>query len=208
MARLREGRKAAALILRGYAVRNGCIDSACAACSVQKKAVTTVMGRLDPRQNGRDRIAGAGWGNEYPSAVIIANKRIRNQEVARSVRQKVDAVAGEVTYDAVLNGQCSADIELNSGEAGPGSLDGQPAQVNCVAWAGIDGNTDAAWRRQHAYNAYTVIHDTDGLGDRERPIARRIKDVDLTTRIGLRQGASERPAWLRTSAGIGVATPA
>src|SRR2546425_7727947 len=117
-----------------------------------------VIVRLDPIE---DRLHGAraAWLDKNPALTIIGHQRVRDREIARTIRFELDAVADVIADDAVGHGQRISVVEPKPGcrtEADP--LDGEAAQVDVSGDSGIDLDAGSVPGNDDAGRAAAVVH--------------------------------------------------
>src|SRR5271169_1300854 len=125
----RNGGKAVDAIASGDAFGHGGPDRSGAA---RHTDTDDIVVRLDMIENGRDGTR-ATWGDVNPITTIIGHQRVRYREIARSISIEVNAVEGDMTDHAILDGQRLAGVEINPLQADSSALYGQAAQADGVA---------------------------------------------------------------------------
>jgi hypothetical protein len=154
----------------------------------------TIIVRRDVAEHAGDDSRSHGLDNDARTVTVIGSNRIRHREVARRGGHDSDPVFREIPDDAVLDGEVSARGELDAVLSAAESLDGQAAQVDVVARAGIDGDAIRKTCGLHARDAGAVVDDADRFIDGHRAIAGRVEHVDLGAGGGLGERKSKSPA--------------
>jgi hypothetical protein len=125
-----------------------------------------------------------------PVKAVIGSNRIRHREAHRRARRRhrpdSNTPKREIPDDAVFDGEISARVEPDAVRcSAASSFDGQAAQMDAVARAGIDHDGRQALSDPDGRDPDAVVDDADRLSDGHLAIAGRIEHVDLAAGGGL-----------------------
>src|SRR5262249_29797201 len=178
-------------LARGVAARESCFDV---------KPVGAVLDEPDAFQACRDA-AGTARRDEDAGGGIVGHDGVQNGEVAGGVRLELDADARAASVkrpdSAMLDGQRAPAVEHDAVAAAEAdAFDGQSAQADGVARAGIDADAVQTTGDEYAGLAHAVVDDADRLGDGQRTVAAGIEQGDLAGRkrrvVRLLEGPARR----------------
>src|SRR5262245_39061626 len=109
-------------------------------------------------------------------AAVVRDEGLRHRQSGRGGRRSVDAAAGEIADQAVLDVQVPGDVEPDAVSSRADAVDQQAPQVDPVGAGRADGDCIATGCTD---SREAVSLNADRLADGDRTVSGRIEHVDL-----------------------------